>query len=286
MVKEFELGKTETFSGFSVGNISAMRLLRRFGLLRQPGEPRDKKARGFLEGKERSFRNIAEHCVVVGMVTDVIFASLEKQGKITRETRRKGVKAAILHDLTKRQELEASHGINSIAEARFINPEEERNFINQLLDEHDISSQDRETLSLSGLTGGNVLFLPPDEKINLGRSPEDLIRWTIFLTDYMVANDLVVSPENRIAEVTERIISQGEYSQEVSWWYKRLFGEEAFIAAQQSQGKREIINAINNPIKRSISVVEHQLQDMLGIGDTSILDFVQQNIQERYQESS
>lgn len=277
--------KTKAFQDLAVSNLSAMRLLRDFGLLRKSKEPRDKKAWGKLAGKERSFRNIAEHCLVVAMLEDVLLESLEEKGHISAVDRKKGVKAAILHDLTKRQELEATYGVET-KEGKFINPEEKKLFIKRLIEQHNISSEDKETLSLTGLTGDAVLFLSPQEEINISSSPEELIKWTIFLTDYMVAHDQVVSPRERIREATERMMEKGEYNENSLWWFEKLYGRETSQRVLEKQGKEEIINRTYDPIKRCIIEVEDQLKELLGVGDKSILDFIQENIDKRYQAST
>lgn len=140
-----DISKTRALSEFAVSNTSAMRILRNFGLLRQTGEGREKRAWGKLQGKERSFRNIAEHSLVAGMVTDVVLERLKDNGHLTQDERKRGTKAALMHDMLKRKELEMQYGTEAGDHQVFFDPIQ-REIINELLlQEHHISQQDIQT---------------------------------------------------------------------------------------------------------------------------------------------
>ena len=86
--------KTKVFSAFALSNLSAMRLLHEYGLLGKTGN-----ALGALQGKEKSYRNIAEHSLVVGMVADIILERLYEKKHISYPQWKQGTKAALMHDL-------------------------------------------------------------------------------------------------------------------------------------------------------------------------------------------
>jgi len=275
--KQYELlipEKTKIFGTFALSNIEAMRLLRKFGLLRQQDEPVDKKAWGKLEGKERSFRNITEHCMVVGMVTDVILEKLEEKGHLREQERKAGAKGAILHDLTKRQELEKQYGVEEEDEGVFLDPQAKEEFIAELLDKYKLSSDQRKLVALQKLTGEGSIEIK-NEKIDISSSRE-LMQWVILLADAMVAHTKVVSAEDRMNEV----INRGEYSKTSDWWYKKLYGEKQF---NQIKDKKESAKAVYGKILNFLRQTEDQLKSLLSVEENqSLLEFIENQIKNRY----
>ncbi|MBI4114834.1 MAG: hypothetical protein HY445_03265 [Candidatus Niyogibacteria bacterium] len=260
--------KTSQFSAFALSHMEAMRLLRNFGLL---GD----KAGGRLEGKERSYRNIAEHCLVVGMVADTILEKFSEKGYLTAEERQIGVKAALIHDLTKRQELEIEHGVEKGSPKTFLDPEHRKEFISQVLAKHRVSEKDIDDFSLTRLTGDGLLEL--DEKhIVITTSPRELIRWIILLSDYMVAHTSIVSPQERMDEAQER----GEYDELQRWWFEKLYGKQALTEAEN---KNDVGRILNTRILFFLQQVEDQCRDALEIdAQQPFSDYIKQEIRKRY----
>lgn len=267
------LEKTKTFSNFGLSNMEAMRLLRDFGLL-------GKGAKGRLEGKERTYRNIAEHCLVVGMTTDVILQRLEELGLLTPEEREMGTKAAIIHDLTKRQELEVGHGIEADSPKRFLDPDKKKDFINNLLADNQVLQRSREILSLSDLTDDGILNFPENEKLNISDSPENLIRFSILFCDATVAHTDLVTPDERMKEIIER----GGYNDLDVWWYRKLYGEEKLKGIEDPKIISEAVYSRKIIFLRQI---EEQLKSLMGIDESeSLSDYIKEEIKKRYESDS
>lgn len=271
---EGEPGKTETFSNFGLSNMEAMRLLRDFGLLGK------KESVGKLEGKEKTYRNIAEHSLVVGMTADVILEKLEERGFLTPEERKMGTKAAIIHDLTKMQEIELKHGVERYSSKKFLNPDEKEDFVNNLLKERNVSQKDREILSLSDLTGEGVLNFPDDKKLDISYSPKNLVRFAIFFSDYVVAHTALVKPEERMREVIER----SEYNDLDIWWYKKIYGEEELRGIEDP---KKISEKVRSKTMNFLKQTEEQFKVLLGVdASKSLSDFIEGEIKKRYESNA
>ena len=283
-VHTYHLGRAATFHNLVTAHFGAMRLLEKFGLVKQRHEPRDKKrqAWGSLAGKERSFRNIAEHSLVVAMIVDVVTERLEAKGIINREENEQAVTAACLHDLTKRQELQIQHGIK-IPRSTFFNPHRRKKFITRLLDRLQISEKDRKILGLTEYTGDGLFFtyLQRGEKIEINESPEELTKWLICLADYMVAHTNLVSPEERIKEAKQR----NQYSELEKWWFERLYGKQELEEILEGPyGAQQINDRLAGIALGYLEQVETQLKELLDIPqEGSLMDFVQQQIYARYE---
>jgi hypothetical protein len=268
--------KTEFFSLFALNNMEAMRLLKKFGLLRQEEESREHRAWGKLEGQERSFRNIAEHSLVVGVVADVILERLAERGFISPEDRKRGTKAALLHDLAKRQELERQYGVEKGESGEYLNPEERNKFISKLLEEYGVSEKDIADIDLSKLSGGGP-FGVDIEKISL-ESPQFLIEWAISIADYSVAHTDVVSIPQRMEEAIKR----GGYSDEFRWWFEKIYGEKALSDVQDPD---EIAKAVYAKTSEVFNRVQTELKPKLGLDeDETVHDFIQKQLESRYAE--
>lgn len=268
--KGFE--KRQLFSTFALSHLEAMRLLRKFGLLRQEGETKERAAWGKLEGKERSFRNIAEHCLVVGMVADVILERLVENGHLAEADRRRGAKAAILHDLTKRQELEAQYGVEKGGKGRHLDPAARKKFVDELLEKQGVSAEDWADFNLSRRAGSGLW---EGGKVSL-ESPRELIEWTIAVADYSVAHTNLVNPGQRLKEAIER----GGYEDEFQWWFKKLYGDEAF---KQAGSQRAAAEVISERVVGVFAEVEEKLKPKLGLGENeTISDFIEEQIIKRY----
>jgi len=266
--------KTEFFSSFAISNIEAMRLLKKFGLLGASGESKGEKAWGMLAGEERSFRNISEHCLVVGAVADVFLEKFVENEYLTSEERATGVKAAILHDLTKRKELEAMKGVEEANET-FFNPKEQEGLKETFLQESGISDEDYDVISLSRFSGGGFVDLDPAEVHPL-TSPESIIEWTIALSDWMVVHTHIVSVDDRIKEIVER----GGYSEEYRWQHREFFGESGDTADKDD---RTVIEEVFRKIYPILAKVEKEFKDALDIPqEESVADFVRSEFSERF----
>ncbi len=266
--------KRRLFSALALSNKEAMKLLQKFGLLRQEGETRERRAWGKLESKERSFRDIAEHSLVVGMVTDVILERLAEGSYISVDDRKRGTKAALLHDLTKRQELEMQYGVEKGEKGEYLDPEARKRFIADLLEKHGVSSEDVADFNLSRLARSGSLEVDI-EKISL-ESPQELIEWTIAISDYTVAQTDIVSIDQRMEEAIKR----GGYNEEFLWWFKKIYGEEAL---KDIQDPSEIAERVYDRAREAFDQVQNKLKPKLGLGeDETIYDFIQEQMEKRY----
>lgn len=260
--------KTKTFSIFGQSHIRMMRLLRDFGLL---GE----EVRGKLEGKERTYRNIAEHCLVVGMVADVIMEKLVEREYLKPEERKIGTNAALIHDLTKRLELETEKGINTDSQKTFLNPEQKTELIANLLEKYRVSKEDVELYHLSKLAGDGILNLD-EEMIKITKSPEDLTRWVIFFSDYAVAHTSLAPYRTRFEEANQR----GEYNDLTIWWYKKLYGNNT----NEIKDPTTIIKKVQDKLEYFLKQTEQQLKDIIGVDKSEdLVDYVKEQIEERYE---
>lgn len=104
-----------------------------------------------------------------------------------------------------------------------------------------------------------------------------LIEGAIFLADYMVAHAVLVEPQVRMEEA----IARGGYGENFVWWYKRLYGEKSL---ERIEDPNDIARKVYERTKVMIAKYEMQVRPFLGIDqDTSMLAFVQQQIEDRYQ---
>jgi hypothetical protein len=268
------LKKTEYFASLGMGNLEAMRLLKRYGLMRTSNEPKGREAWGMLEGQPRGFRNIAEHCLVVGAVADVFLGKFAEQGYLTLEERAMGVKAAIIHDLTKRKELEFTKGVSE-KKTILLLPDEQERLKESFLQEFGISDKDRQALHLSRLAGGGFFDLDPAEVHPL-ESPQSIIEWTVALSDWMVAHTSVVSVEKRI----EEIIKRGGYSDEYRWWHRKFYGEGGNTETKDDDTVTKEVFIKIYPI---LAKVEREFRDALHIPqEERVADFVQSEFNRRF----
>lgn len=269
--------KTEFFSSFALSNLEAMRLLRKFGLLRQPGEQKDKPAWGKIEGKERSFRNIAEHSLVVGATADILFEKLAEKGYLTLQERKVGTKTAILHDLTKRQELEFKKGINEGEGAEVIDPEEKKKLAESFLAEHGISKEDRDTFNPYSVIP--EIFGLNEAEVKPFASAQEIIRWTISVSDWMVAHTALVSPNERMEEA----INRGDYNKDYLWWYKRIYKDDADADSKEPSSITKAVFEKAIPI---LNKVEGELKKALDIpGQEKLVDFVKGEFDKKFGDS-
>ena len=269
--KKEELEKTKTFSKFGLSNMEAMRLLRDFGLLGK------KEAVGKLQGKERSYKNIAEHCLVVGMVVDVILQEFEERGLLTPEEREKGTKAAIIHDLPKRQHIEVQNGIEAGSPKESLTPDKIAALDAELLAQHNISQEDVELFSLSEFAGSGKFEFPEDGKINVSGSPEDIIRFAILFGDHVVSDTSIMDFNERIDKVIER----GRYNDEFVWWYRKLYGEEKLKGIKDP---KEASEKIYGKVRKFLQQTEDQFKSLIGVDESeSLLDYIKEEIKKRYE---
>ncbi len=270
-----DVAKTKTFSSFAIQNLEAMRLLRKFGLLSQSHEERGKKAWGKLGDTERSYRNIAEHSLVVGMTADIIFEKLQEKGLLTAEERVAGTKGAVLHDLLKRAEIEAQYANDRPDQSKYLSSEELQKIDDAAFEHYGISKEDVREYALARRTTFDAVGVPP-EQIDLTGSPNRLQEWVIFFSDWSVAHTNIVSPEERFRDIRNRGFYQKTYTEK----YRQLFGDEALKQLPNPEDATEEILRIN---KSQIDVVEEQLKSMLDIPkEVRLVDFIRQNLETRY----
>lgn len=273
--------KTQVFGQFALANIFAMRLLRKFGLLRQLGEKasagvprRERFARGLLAGKERSFRNIAEHSLVVAIVADTLLERAEVLRKVTPEERKNGVEGALFHDLTKRMELEARFGGRE-AHDKFISPPDMDQKRKSWIAELKVSDHLLRIIELSRLSGEGIISLR-EEQIQIV-SPSDLIRFCICIADYLVSHTSLTSIHDRLLEMSNR----GEYGDLLSWSFDQLFPDEI----EHSKNKKAI--SMIKIIEEKLILVEEALCARLEISrEIGVFPFVQNEIAKKTSENT
>lgn len=266
-----EFSKTRTFSSFAIQNIEAMRLLREFGLLGRSEDERGKKATATIDEKEQSFRNIAEHSLVVGMTSDIIFEELEKRGFLTDEERREGTRAAIIHDMLKRGEIEmkASRGKTEYG------TQEELNKAKQYVFEKAGISEDQiEEYRLTKRASFDTIETSP-EQVSLD-TPDDLREWTIFYTDLSVSHTNIVGPDVRVDEVRQR----GSY--------KKTYADKYYKISGQNPEDVDLESAAEKGMEQQVAIahaVEGQLKRMLDLPeDVSLPQFIREHLEQRYAE--
>lgn len=277
-----EKRKTRFFAHFALAHLDVMRLLKTLGLLRQTGEKsptdeeqRDKKikhherfARRILNGEERSFRNIADHSLVVGVVADILLQEAVKKGLITDAQRKQGVYGALLHDATKRKELELQLGTTKQDKNIFFDPEaliRVRKLIFEILA---VSAEMQTSIDLAKYSGDGLLCLSLDE-IKERKSSEDLISFIICIADYLVKNTR--EKRSHLVVLDERlmgVLSREELTPLLKWWSKRLFDisePELTIFAE----------------KKRVLIMEKIVKSALGIPPSmQLFDFVQGKMNE------
>jgi hypothetical protein len=251
--------KGKFYKSFVARNKKAMEVLSKFGLL-------GRGAWGKLGGKRRTFSNIAEHCLTVGMVADAIFSRLHEVGYLSKKLWWQGTLAAILHDATKRWELEVMFGIEAgVGLGYYPRPTRCKEIAKILFDRMAITPDVRCLFYLAGLSGGGANSITR-EQVKPLRSKRDMIRWTIFLADYMVTNTDIVSPFKRWNEIMNR---EGIVDKETIRKYKKKIGKEP----DPSLSTREIFQITSPNLEFMFTKVETDLKSAMEI-DISILNFV------------
>lgn len=195
--------KIKNLSKFVSSYPEAVKVLKKMGLL-------GKGAWGRLGGKKKNFENIAEHCFVVGLVADIILGKLFERGHLSKELWHQGTLAAILHDATKRFELEVHYGIWKGTGLGHYPGTAMRREISKILFCRTVNPKLRKITSLNEMTGGNAYQLPIN-KIRPLESKRKTIIWTIFLADHMVALTDIVSPKERMKELRKRYKNPANY---------------------------------------------------------------------------
>ncbi|MBI5405149.1 MAG: hypothetical protein HY976_02885, partial [Candidatus Kerfeldbacteria bacterium] len=211
----------------------------------------------------------------VGMTADVLFEKLRAKGFLTDEERATGTKAALIHDLTKREEIEfmKQRGDKDYPTQTEIN-ERRREFFAQ----HGISEHDIQDYQLTQLASFDTLNIDP-ESIDVTTSPDTLREWTIFYADLSVAHTDLVGPHDRLEEIRQRDV----YSQTYANKYREIFGEHEF--RQLPNGTKDAAEIMMQRMEKQALTVADQLKKMLELPkDVDLHSYIIEQLKQRYAE--